>query len=74
MVSFVEVVMNNLINVELILNFIKTKNLSKTKFCKICKISYSTFKKIMGNDDKFGAIALFKIARVLGVNICELLK
>ena len=39
--------MKNTIKTELIENFIKDNNLSKSKFCKMCKISQSTLNKIM---------------------------
>ena len=57
------------INVE---NFIKENNLSKSKFCKMCKISQSTLNKIMTNSENFRIIALFKIARVLKIQVFEM--
>ena len=63
--------MDNLINTELIKSYMKENNLSKAKFCKICKISPSTFNKIMNNGN-FKLIALFKIARVLNVYVHQL--
>ena len=53
--------MKNTIKTELIENFIKENNLSKRKFCKMCKISQSTLNKIMTNSENFRIIALFKI-------------
>lgn len=38
--------MKNTIKTELIESFIKDNNLSKSKFCKMCKISQSTLNKI----------------------------
>lgn len=61
--------MKNTIKVELIENFIKDNNLSKTKFCEMCKISQSTLNKIMTNSKNFRIIALFKIARVLKIQV-----
>ena len=58
-----------MIKTEIIENYMKEHNLSKTKFCKICKISPSTFNKIMANDRNFGLIALFKIARVMEIYV-----
>lgn len=54
--------MKNTIKTELIENFIKENNLSKSKFCEMCKISQSTLNKIMTNNENFKMIALFKIA------------
>lgn len=64
--------MKNTIKVELIENFIKDNNLSKSKFCKMCKISQSTLNKIMTNNENFKIIALFKIARVLKIQVYQM--
>ena len=61
--------MKNTIKIEVIERFIFENKISKTKFCKMCKISPSTLNKIMTNDDNFGIIALFKIARVINVQV-----
>lgn len=64
--------MKNTIKTELIENFIKDNNLSKSKFCKMCKISQSTLNKIMTNSENFRIIALFKIARVLKIQVYQM--
>lgn len=64
--------MKNTIKNELIENFIKDNNLSKSKFCKMCKISQSTLNKIITNNENFRIIALFKIARVLKIQVFEM--
>lgn len=64
--------MKNTIKTELIENFIKDNNLSKSKFCKMCKISQSTLDKIMTNNENFRIIALFKIARVLKIQVYQM--
>ena len=64
--------MKNTIKTELIENFIKDNNLSKSKFCEMCKISRSTLNKIMTNSENFRIIALFKIARVLKIQIYQM--
>ena len=64
--------MKNTIKTEIIENFMLENKISKTKFCKMCKISPSTLNKIMTNDDNFGIIALFKIARVLKVQVYQM--
>ena len=61
-----------MIKTEMIDAYMQENNLSKTAFCKMCKISTSTFKKIMANDSNFGIIALFKIARVMGIYVHQL--
>lgn len=64
--------MKNTNKTELIENFIKDNNLSKSKFCKLCKISQSTLNKIMTNSENFRIIALFKIARVLKIQVYQM--
>ena len=64
--------MGNTINVEIVKNFMQGKNISKSKFCKMCKISPSTLNKIMTNDDSFRIIALFKIARVINIQVHQM--
>ena len=64
--------MKNTIKTELIENFIKDNNLSKSKFCEMCKISQSTLNKIMTSNENFRIIALFKIARVLKIQVYQM--
>lgn len=64
--------MENAVNTAIIDSFIKANNLSKTKFCKLCKISVYTFNKIMTNQD-FDMINLFRVAKTMNVHICKLL-
>lgn len=64
--------MKNTIKTELIENFINAKHLTKSKFCKMCKISLSTLNKILANGENFRIIALFKIAKVLNIHIYQL--
>lgn len=64
--------MKNTIKTEIIEKYMNENKLSKTKFCKMCKISPSTLNKIMTNDDNFGIIALFKIARVIKVQVYQM--
>ena len=64
--------MKNTIKTEIIENFMLENKISKTKFCKMCKISPSTLNKIMANDDNFGIITLFKIARVIKVQVYQM--
>lgn len=64
--------MGNTINTKLFEEYINEHKISKTKFCKLCKISPSTFKKIMKNDFHFKISALFKIARVLDIEVYQM--
>ena len=61
--------MKNIIKTELIIDYLKSNNLSKSKFCKLCKISYRTLNKILLGDTNFEVIALFRIAKMLGIQI-----
>lgn len=64
--------LKRIIKIELILNYIKQNNLTKTKFCKLCNISYSTFLKILNDDLNFDSRATFKIARFMKIKVCKL--
>ena len=59
------------VNTKLIEEYIKSNNLTKTKFCKQCKISYSTLMRILNNGD-FYITALFNIAKVMNVKVHSL--
>lgn len=61
-----------MIKTELIINYLNKEKLSKTAFCKKCKISYSTLNKILNNEENYNLIALFKIAKILNIRICEI--
>lgn len=64
--------MKNTIKVEIIEKFMKENKISKTAFCKMCKISLSTLNKIIDKDDSFRIIALFKIARVIKIQVYQM--
>ncbi len=50
----------------------KENKLSKTAFCKLCKINLSTYYKILQGQGKFRIDALFKIARIIDKEVYEL--
>ena len=64
--------MDKVIKVEKILQFIKDRGISKTKFCKECGVSYQCLKKILSDNLNFYADAIFKIARFMKLNVYEL--
>lgn len=64
--------MGNDINVNLIKNYLKENKMSKTKFCKLCGINFSTLNKILNNQKDFRVNALFKIAKVLNLQVYEI--
>ena len=63
---------NKLINKELIERFMSDNNLSKSAFCRLCKISHQTFDKIMGNEESLTLSPVFKIARVMKIHIKDI--
>ena len=64
--------MKNTIKIEIIEKYMLENNISKTKFCKICKISPNTLNKIMTNDFNFEIVALFKIARIIKIEVYQM--
>lgn len=63
--------MENQINVNKILDYIKANNLSKTEFCKNCNMSVSTLNAILTNKN-FKLTAIFKIARAMTCHIKDM--
>ena len=61
----------NSIDTNLIKWYLEENNLSVTQFCKICKITPTTYKKIMANEN-LDFIALYKIARVIKINVYQM--
>lgn len=47
-------------------------NLTKKRFCEMCGISESVYRKILRQQFNFDAKSLFKIARVVNIKICEI--
>lgn len=66
--------MKQIINTDLVFNYLKENNLTKTQFCKLCKITSSTLNKVLNNKHNLKLRTLFKIARQLNVKISELFK
>ena len=64
--------MKNTIKIEIIEKFMIKNKISKTTFCKMCKISPSTLNKIITKDNNFRIIALFKIARVIKIQVHQM--
>lgn len=64
--------MENSINTELIEKFMKDNNLSKTAFCKFCKIGITTFAKVMTGQRNMNLMCIFKIAYAMKVKPKEL--
>lgn len=64
--------MQNTIKIETIKNFMASNKISKTKFCKMCKISPSTLNKILANRVDFRIFAIFKIAKVIKLQVHQM--
>ena len=56
---------------EIIEEYIKQHNLSKTSFCKLCGISVCTYNKIIESKN-FRLEGIIKIAKLMGVRLCEM--
>ena len=63
--------MTNLVNVVLIEDYMAKNKLSKTKFSQLCKISSATLDRVLSGGN-YSVIALFRIARVLEVQVHQL--
>lgn len=55
-------------------NYLKDNKLSKTAFCKKCKISAKTFEKIISGQTNFRLVAIFRIAHALDIDFRVLFK
>lgn len=63
--------MTNLINVVLIEDYMAKNKLSKTKFSQLCKISPATLDRVLSGGN-FSVIALFRIAKILEVEVYQM--
>ena len=65
--------MEKIINTKIIEDYIEQNNLSIAKFGEMCQICRQTYKQIMKQEDyDYDLKILFRIARILNVQICEL--
>ena len=62
------------IDTEFLENCLRDNNLSKTAFCKKCKIDTKTFNKIISGQTNFRLVAIFRIARALDIDFRLLFK
>ena len=53
-------------------DYMKTHNLSKSGFCKLCKISYSTFNKILTDDFNIRISVFDKIYQATGIKFTDM--
>ncbi len=61
--------MKEIFNLETIKNYMRDNNLTKTKFCKLSKISVKTFNKILNHQLNFRSIAIFRIAKTMKIPV-----
>ncbi len=54
----------------IITNYMEENHLSKTKFCKLCKIGFCTLKKVL-NHENFSLRILYKIACAVDVELSD---
>lgn len=62
----------NHIKKDLILMYRKKNNLSIEKFCKLARIDKSVYYKIMSGKSNFYVIAIFRIAKLMGIEMKDL--
>ncbi len=65
--------MKNEFKKEIIETYLKENKLSKTEFCKLCGITSYTLMHVMNNGN-YKINALFKIARVLKLQVYQLFR
>ena len=65
--------MQSVINIQLIQEYIEKNSISKTEFCRRCKISYRVFQNIMSGQTKLRLISVFQIANLLKVSLDSLI-
>lgn len=61
--------MKEIFNLEIIKNYIRDSNLTKTKFCKLSNISLKIFNKILNQQLNFRSIAIFRIAKTIKIPV-----
>ena len=60
------------IKTEIIEEYRAKNELSKSAFCRICKIPFRTYGKIMNGDYNFDVRALLRISKVLKIPVYQL--
>ncbi len=63
-----------LVDVELMLDFMRKNKLSKTAFAKTCGISTALLTKILSGYCNIGLTKVIKIAKVMGIKFTKLIK
>ena len=59
------------LKIQMIEEYMKEQGLSKTKFCRLCKIGAGSLKKVLSEDYSVSLGVVVKIAKQIGVHIAD---
>ncbi|MBO5954844.1 MAG: helix-turn-helix transcriptional regulator [Clostridia bacterium] len=65
--------LKDVIKTEVFENYMREHNLTKTQFCGLCGINVVTYNRIISRQN-FRILALFKIAKVIKVEVWQMFK
>ncbi len=65
--------LKDVIKTEVFEDYMKEHKLSKSRFCEVCGIGVATYNRIISRQN-FRISALFKIAKVIKVEVCQMFK
>ncbi len=65
--------MKNIINVDVINNYLKENKMTKKELCEKSKISIGVLYKILANKN-FSIVSIFKLAKTIDIRVCEMFK
>lgn len=63
-----------IINEDLILQYMKDNHLSKTAFCKLCKIGKTTFDKLINDQTGLTINPVEKVVNAMGIHFKDIFK
>ena len=61
------------VNIERRKNYLESKSISKAKLCKECNISINTLDKILSGKENVRLCAIYKISKVIGLELGQLI-
>lgn len=61
-----------IIKIDLIKNYMKENNLSQKRFAEVCKINVWNLRQVLSDGKDFNIIYLFKIAKAMKIDVCNL--
>ncbi len=65
--------MDNLVKVEKIFQFLNSKKLTQTQFCKMCGIEKRQLKNMLLGKNTYNVETLFKVGKFIGVEVKDLI-